>query len=99
MKASTRKLQVNNLVPHLILQGYRAINFRRRNPARQAPELEQPLGSYDVTAAAASLRNTQNGGVVERSLQIDGMLALMLLCDRRALFIEDLFDGYEPKED
>jgi hypothetical protein len=57
------------------------------------------LNSYDATAVAASLRNTQNGGVVERSLQIDGMLALMLLCDRRALFIEDLFDGYEPKED
>jgi hypothetical protein len=30
-----KKLQVNSLVPCVILQGYRAINFRRGNPARQ----------------------------------------------------------------
>jgi hypothetical protein len=58
LKASTRKLQVNILVSCLIPQTYRAINFRRGNPARtRRAELEQAFDSYDVTAGAASLWN------------------------------------------
>jgi hypothetical protein len=58
-KASTRKPQVNVVAPNRILQGYRAINFRRGNPARTGhAELDQAFDGYDVTSVAAGPCNT-----------------------------------------